>query len=580
MATTEPCRMHHSHSLRLSPSSSSGSKGLTSSTLTELDINEKHDIRKDQAPSSDDDFHSQYSDEDDPSAGSISPMTFHDKSKPSRPKPKINTNHSRSHSSSSPMSPTTRAWYEFDLAVVVALVSPVGNWLTGGDHVKNILIIILLIFYLHQIIEGERLNPNPFLYNLTYLISQNKVPWQLYQKSRPRQRAPNYPSHNPGPETAASHYASLARSELRAIEFFFLALASLSPLIGAFLLRYVTVSFVGDSVTVSWFSTGLFVLATGIRPWSHIVERVVQRTGDLHTVVHYPPSPIPPSSNSDSHSLEDLTKAHKRELGAVKAGIGELERRVERLGKALEKVRVGMVEGVEGVYAYVDEAVEEVGRGVKRGERVVGKWEERVRNVESAVGEMRGLAGEMGKEKENVRWSLFWVVPSWFPFSTHVAPVSRPEPLSTNVTPNQCTPTIPSPSRSFRSLSSLETILEEADANTNIDTSTRTHKNTKNGKRRTNNVKNSAYTHRRDADDAEEVERQLQPQSPSSSSLHSSEEEPTLTPSVSRNLTRNQKYPPHIMKNPPMPWMVSSLVYAATFPLRVLGRVLWVLRGG
>ena len=53
-------------------------------------------------------------------------------------------------------SPTTRsrAWYEFDLAVVVALVSPVGNWLTGGDHIKHLLLIVLLILYLHQIIES------------------------------------------------------------------------------------------------------------------------------------------------------------------------------------------------------------------------------------------------------------------------------------------------------------------------------------------------------------------------------------------------------------------------------------------
>ncbi len=42
---------------------------------------------------------------------------------------------------SDPQSPTSqnrRAWYEFDLAVVVALVSPIGSWLTGGDHVKNL----------------------------------------------------------------------------------------------------------------------------------------------------------------------------------------------------------------------------------------------------------------------------------------------------------------------------------------------------------------------------------------------------------------------------------------------------------
>ena len=48
----------------------------------------------------------------------------------------------------------SRAWYEFDLAVVVALVSPVGNWLTGGDHIKHLLLIVLLILYLHQIIES------------------------------------------------------------------------------------------------------------------------------------------------------------------------------------------------------------------------------------------------------------------------------------------------------------------------------------------------------------------------------------------------------------------------------------------
>ena len=62
------------------------------------------------------------------------------------------------YSSSSSMSPTSRAWYEFDLAVVVALVSPIGNWLTGGDHIKNLLLIVLLIFYLHQIIESTSLS--------------------------------------------------------------------------------------------------------------------------------------------------------------------------------------------------------------------------------------------------------------------------------------------------------------------------------------------------------------------------------------------------------------------------------------
>ena len=62
------------------------------------------------------------------------------------------------HSTSSSMSPSSRAWYEFDLAVVVALVSPIGNWLTGGDHIESLLLIVLLIFYLHHIIESTSLS--------------------------------------------------------------------------------------------------------------------------------------------------------------------------------------------------------------------------------------------------------------------------------------------------------------------------------------------------------------------------------------------------------------------------------------
>lgn len=47
-----------------------------------------------------------------------------------------------------------RAWYDFDFSVVLALLSPIANWLTGSDYVKNVLLVLLLVFYLHQIIEG------------------------------------------------------------------------------------------------------------------------------------------------------------------------------------------------------------------------------------------------------------------------------------------------------------------------------------------------------------------------------------------------------------------------------------------
>ena len=50
--------------------------------------------------------------------------------------------------------PEQSTWYQFDTAVLVALASCLGNFLTGGDHLKNILLAGLLVFYLHQIIEG------------------------------------------------------------------------------------------------------------------------------------------------------------------------------------------------------------------------------------------------------------------------------------------------------------------------------------------------------------------------------------------------------------------------------------------
>lgn len=47
-----------------------------------------------------------------------------------------------------------RAWYELDASIALALGAPALNWFTGGDLVQNILLLLLLVFYLHQLIEG------------------------------------------------------------------------------------------------------------------------------------------------------------------------------------------------------------------------------------------------------------------------------------------------------------------------------------------------------------------------------------------------------------------------------------------
>ena len=49
----------------------------------------------------------------------------------------------------------SRSWSDLEWSMIIALVSPVGNWLTGSDHVKNLFLLLLLIFYLHQLVEGQ-----------------------------------------------------------------------------------------------------------------------------------------------------------------------------------------------------------------------------------------------------------------------------------------------------------------------------------------------------------------------------------------------------------------------------------------
>ncbi|KAF5390814.1 hypothetical protein D9757_004511 [Collybiopsis confluens] len=222
-----------------------------------------------------------------------------------------------------------RSWYEFDLAVFVALVSPIGQWLTGGDHVKNILFVVLLIFYLHQVIE---------------------IPWILYHNSRPR-----LPPRSSHPPAAQSSHVKRAASELRLLEFFFFTLAVASPFLGVNLLRYVTYAVTGQDIH-SWFSIGLFVLATGVRPWSHLVQRFTQRVTDLHDIVHYESSP-------NKGETEDVSEM-KHQLEALSSRLVDMEKSMIKMQKKLTK-------DTNEVYDYIDEQIDPVEQMVKKHEKAL-----------------------------------------------------------------------------------------------------------------------------------------------------------------------------------------------------------------
>lgn len=48
----------------------------------------------------------------------------------------------------------TSFWTELDLSIIIALIAPLVNWLTGSDHLKSLFLVLFLIIYLHQLVQG------------------------------------------------------------------------------------------------------------------------------------------------------------------------------------------------------------------------------------------------------------------------------------------------------------------------------------------------------------------------------------------------------------------------------------------
>jgi hypothetical protein len=46
------------------------------------------------------------------------------------------------------------SWTDLDLSIIVAVITPLVNWLTGSDHLKNLFLVLFLIVYLQQLIQG------------------------------------------------------------------------------------------------------------------------------------------------------------------------------------------------------------------------------------------------------------------------------------------------------------------------------------------------------------------------------------------------------------------------------------------
>ncbi|KAH9053738.1 hypothetical protein EDB87DRAFT_1650048 [Lactarius vividus] len=187
---------------------------------------------------------------------------------------------------------------DLDFSVIISLIAPLVNWLTGSDYLGNFFLVLFLIVYLHQLIQ---------------------VPWELYNASRRRRPHPSFRSQNlQGDEEAITKIqAKRAATELQRQEFAYLFLSMITPFVGAALLRSVLRAIHGVD-SISWFSTTLFVLAAGVRPWYHFTSRLQEHTSSLHDTIHYPSPDSQFIIDSRLQVVLDRVNSLEQELSTVK----------------------------------------------------------------------------------------------------------------------------------------------------------------------------------------------------------------------------------------------------------------------
>ena len=166
---------------------------------------------------------------------------------------------------------------------------------------------------------------------------------------------------------------------------------------GAAFIRYATAAIIGPE-SISWFNVGLFVLATGVRPWAHLVERLKKRTSDLHEVVQYP---VPPNVITTGKLLDRLD---------------ELTRRVSKLEKTIRKNETKTVELREDVYHDVNEISLKIQGIARKQEKRQARQESRVKGMEDTLKRIKGV---QPRQDLPIAFRIFplsllcYVAPSW-----------------------------------------------------------------------------------------------------------------------------------------------------------------------
>ena len=134
-------------------------------------------------------------------------------------------------------------------------------------------------------------------------------------------------------------------------------------------------------------------MATGMRPWAHLVERLRKRTSDLHETIQYPTPPDIVTTGKLIDRLEELT------------------RRIDMLEKVTRRNETKTTELRQDVYHNIDEMSVKMDGIIRKHKKRHARQESRVEGVEDTLRRMK--SGQSQQEVTSLFPSSFHLVPSW-----------------------------------------------------------------------------------------------------------------------------------------------------------------------
>lgn len=165
----------------------------------------------------------------------------------------------------------------------------------------------------------------------------------------------------------------------------------MTPFLGVLLLRY-GATLLGGNNSLTWFSTGLFVLATGLRPWRHLVQLIVTRTDSLHDIVHHPIVRAPQSTTVDSSerlavieaALAELQTSHEKQAAAHGDAIAAVSQVQDAQSKAHAETRAeAQALALAQAKAQSEQKQEPSGPSISELQTILARIEESIENLEN-----------------------------------------------------------------------------------------------------------------------------------------------------------------------------------------------------